>query len=91
MLGLLWGLVLVVNVATALVFGFDKWRARRNGRRVPERKLLWLVFATGWIGAWAAMALFRHKTVKQPFRRLALLWTVVNPFWLLLWQTVAGE
>jgi uncharacterized membrane protein YsdA (DUF1294 family) len=87
MLGLLWGLVLIANVVTAAVFGFDKWRARRQGRRVPERTLLWLVFATGWIGGWAAVSLFRHKTAKQPFRRLMLLWTVVNPFWLLLWWT----
>jgi len=90
MLGLLWGLVLIANVVTAATFGFDKWRARRQGRRVPERTLLWLVFATGWIGGWAAVAMFRHKTSKQPFRRLMILWTVVNPFWLLLWRTGAG-
>jgi len=78
-------LVLVVNVVTVAVFGFDKWRSRGEGRRVRERTLLWWLFATGWVGAWVAMSLFRHKTVKVPFRRWAVLWTVVNPFWLLVW------
>ena len=33
------------------------------------------------------MAWFRHKTVKQPFRRYAMLWTVLNPFWALVYWT----
>jgi uncharacterized membrane protein YsdA (DUF1294 family) len=88
MLDLAWGLVLVVNLVALAVFGFDKWRSRGQGRRVPERTLLWLLFLCGWIGAWVAMAWFRHKTQKQSFRRWAILWTVVNPFWALLWWTV---
>ncbi len=85
MFDLAWGLVLVVNLVALAVFGFDKWRSRGQGRRVPERTLLWLLFLCGWIGAWVAMAWFRHKTQKQSFRRWAILWTVVNPFWALLW------
>lgn len=88
MLPVCWVLVLVVNVVTVAIYGFDKWRSRGDGRRVPERTLLWWLFATGWPGAWLAMSLFRHKTVKVPFRRWAILWTIVNPFWLLLWWTV---
>ncbi len=87
MFDLAWGLVLVVNLVALAVFGFDKWRSRGQGRRVPERTLLWLLFLCGWIGAWVAMAWFRHKTQKQSFRRWAILWTVVNPFWALLWWT----
>ena len=90
---LAWALVLLVNLTTVLVYGWDKLQSRRPGRRrVSERSLLWLVFATGWIGAWLAMGWFRHKTQKTSFRRLALLWTVLNPFWLLLawtWSTRA--
>jgi uncharacterized membrane protein YsdA (DUF1294 family) len=89
MLDLAWGLVLVVNLLALAVYGFDKWRSRGQGRRVPERTLLWLLFLCGWVGAWLAMSWFRHKTQKQPFRRWAILWTVVNPFWALLWWTVA--
>lgn len=88
MFELAWGLVVLVNLVAVPVYGWDKWRAKRQGRRVPERTLLWLLFATGWIGCWIAMSLFRHKTVKASFRRWAILWTIVNPFWLLVWLTL---
>jgi uncharacterized membrane protein YsdA (DUF1294 family) len=90
MLPTCWLLVLVANVVTAGIFAFDKWRARARGqrRRVAERTLLAWTFATGWLGAWLAMAMLRHKTAKPSFRRWALAWTVVNPFWLLVWWTL---
>jgi uncharacterized membrane protein YsdA (DUF1294 family) len=88
MLPVCWLLVLVVNVVTAGIFAFDKWRARGGSRRVSERTLLAWTFTTGWVGAWLAMALFRHKTSKASFRRWAVLWTAVNPFWLLAWWTL---
>lgn len=84
-----WNAVLLVNVATLLVFGWDKLCARRNARRVRERTLLAWMLATGLVGAWCAMALFRHKTQKASFRRWALLWTVCNPLWLLVWRELA--
>lgn len=87
MLRTCWLVVLVVNLATLAIYGFDKWRSKGSGRRVPERTLLWWTFAGGWIGAWVAMSMFRHKTVKVPFRRWVVLWTVVNPFWALVWWT----
>lgn len=87
MMHLAWTLVLIVNVATFVVYGWDKWRSRGEGRRVPERTLLWFLFATGLVGAWIAMGLFRHKTVKVPFRRYAILWSIVNPIWALVWWT----
>jgi uncharacterized membrane protein YsdA (DUF1294 family) len=88
MLPVCWTLVLVVNLVTIGVYAFDKLRSRRQGRRVSERALLWWLFATGWIGAWVAMSWFRHKTAKASFRRWAMLWTIVNPFWPLLWWTL---
>ena len=90
MLALAWGLILLWNVLTLAVYGWDKWRSTRRGGRVSERTLLWMLFACGWLGAWLAMAWFRHKTVKQPFRRYAVAWTVLNPFWAVLWWTVPG-
>jgi uncharacterized membrane protein YsdA (DUF1294 family) len=86
-----WVLVLLANLVTFAVFAFDKWRAARQGRRVRERTLLWWTFASGWIGAWGASSLFRHKTQKASFRRWAILWTIVNPFWLLLWWTLRAD
>jgi uncharacterized membrane protein YsdA (DUF1294 family) len=84
---LIWSLILLWNLLTLVTFGWDKVRSKRQGRRVSERTLLWMLFSTGWIGAWLAMSWFRHKTTKQPFRRYAIMWTVINPFWGLLWWT----
>lgn len=80
----LW-LLLAVNALTFLTYGYDKWCARRGRRRVSERNLLTLAFLCGWVGAWMAMSVFRHKTQKSSFRwRLGLV-TVLNPCWVLLW------
>ncbi|MFK7740872.1 MAG: DUF1294 domain-containing protein [Planctomycetota bacterium] len=88
---LLWTWVAVIawNVLTMCVYGWDKWRAGKQGaRRVPERNLLLLLFACGPVGAWVGMQWFRHKTKKQPFGRWAMLWTVVNPLWLIVYWTI---
>lgn len=83
---LLWGLCLVLNVGTFVLFGVDKLQSRRPGRRrIRERTLLWCVFLGGMLGGWLAMGVFRHKTVKRSFRRWAMLWTLLSPVWLLAW------
>lgn len=60
--------IVVVNVVTFIVYGVDKWRARRGKWRVPEHTLLGLAAVGGSIGAWAAMRCFRHKTLHNKFR-----------------------
>jgi len=87
---ILWWAVAAVNVVTFFVFGWDKWRARRGGRRVPEATLWWLTFATGLVGAWTAMSVFRHKTRKSSFRTRMWWITVLNPLWVILWAQFVG-
>lgn len=84
----LWYLVLAANVIAFAAFGIDKWCARRCWRRVSEARLLLFAFLSGWIGAWTAMAVFRHKTAKASFRWKLLLVSVLNPFWLVLWRAL---
>jgi uncharacterized membrane protein YsdA (DUF1294 family) len=55
------------NVWAFGLFWFDKARSRGQGRRVPERTLLWAAFFGG-PGAWLGQQLLRHKTRKEPFR-----------------------
>ena len=63
---LIWYLILI-NIITWIVYGLDKWKARRGKWRVPEKTLLLLALAGGSIGALAAMTMFRHKTQKAKF------------------------
>jgi uncharacterized membrane protein YsdA (DUF1294 family) len=46
-----------------------------------------MIFLGAWPGAWLAMGMFRHKTVKTSFRVWAMLWTVVTPFWPVVYWT----
>jgi uncharacterized membrane protein YsdA (DUF1294 family) len=83
--------VAVVNLVTFLMFGLDKWKARRGARRIPEAWLLGLSFATGLFGAWIAMSLFRHKTRKTSFRVKMALVSIVNLAWLIAWLGYRGD
>jgi len=57
-----------INLVTFAYYGYDKRQATREGWRVPELVLHLFVVAGGSLGAFAAMRLFRHKTVKGSFR-----------------------
>jgi uncharacterized membrane protein YsdA (DUF1294 family) len=61
--------IAVLEVVAFALYAHDKAQARGGGRRVPERTLL-LAALWGGAGAWLACGLLRHKTRKQPFRRL---------------------
>ncbi len=59
----------LINLMVFAVYAHDKRRAQSAGRRVSERRLLWLAALGGGIGAKAAQHRLRHKTRKQPFAR----------------------
>lgn len=56
-----------VNLLALGLFGFDKYRARRGGRRIPELWLLAVAVIGGSVGAIGGMLSFRHKTRKPRF------------------------
>lgn len=65
--------LLVINLVTFLVFGLDKWKAKRKEkresvRRVPERTLFLLSAIGGSVGALLGMRVFHHKTLHRSFR-----------------------
>ena len=55
----------VLSVVALAFYGWDKHRARTQGRRVPEARLHALALLGGFPGAFLGMQLFRHKT-RQP-------------------------
>lgn len=58
---------IVTNLVTFAAYGIDKLRARRGGRRSPERILLIMSAIGGSMGAIVAMQLLRHKTQHAQF------------------------
>ena len=58
---------LPITLITFLIWGFDKYRARTGGWRIPERWLVALVLLGGALGGLAGMLVFRHKTRKASF------------------------
>ena len=62
---LLW--ILVWTILAFALMGIDKWKAKREAWRVPEKVLFLSALAGGSIGALAGMAFFRHKTLHWSF------------------------
>lgn len=54
--------LLIVNAAGFLVMTADKFYARKNMWRVPERTLIGIAMIGGSIGVLVAMYTVRHKT-----------------------------
>lgn len=57
-------LLVLFNLITFFVFGYDKYLARTNRRRISEKTLLTLALMGGSVGAVFAQKIFRHKSRK---------------------------
>ena len=60
--------LLVVNIITFLMMGFDKHEAKKGNWRIRKKTLFMLVVLGGSIGGILGMFTFRHKTKKWYFR-----------------------
>ena len=75
-----------LSMALFIVYGMDKWAAKRGRARVAETSLHLIALMGGWPGALLGQQVFRHKTAKPAFLRwtwamvalnlLALVWIV---------------
>ena len=61
------GYFLLLNLVAFVVYGIDKYKARKGKWRIPESTLLTLAMFGGSIGAWLAMKAFHHKTMHKKF------------------------
>ena len=57
--------LVVINVATFLTYGIDKWKAKKSLWRIREASLLGLAVLGGSIGAWLGMKVWHHKTMHK--------------------------
>lgn len=69
---------LVVNFITYLTFAWDKRRAEKNKRRIPEKQLHTLTLIGGTIGAWFAIFSLRHKNRKFSFLIITILISIIH-------------
>ncbi|RVT88385.1 DUF1294 domain-containing protein [Inhella crocodyli] len=80
-----------LSTALFIVYGMDKWAAKRGRARVAESSLHLIALLGGWPGALLGQQVFRHKTAKPAFLRwtwamvalnlLALVWIVTPAGW----------
>lgn len=70
MINPLWIIMIIVNTYAFGLMAMDKRRAKRHGRRVSERSLLFLSLFGGGMGAFLGSLLLRHKTRKMTFKVL---------------------
>ena len=62
--------VSLMNVLSYWLYAQDKEAAQLGNRRIPEQTLHIVDSLGGWCGGWLAQQKLRHKTQKQPFRKI---------------------
>ena len=60
--------LLAVNSLTFLLYGIDKYKAKKGRWRISEATLLTMAAIGGSIGAWAGMRTWHHKTMHKKFK-----------------------
>ena len=60
--------LLAINVVTFIVYGIDKYKAKKAKWRIPEATLLLLAVLGGSIGTWMGMKVWHHKTMHKKFK-----------------------
>jgi uncharacterized membrane protein YsdA (DUF1294 family) len=71
-LPLLYLYLITINFTAFVVFGLDKMSSRMQGQRIPEIILHLISLAGGFVGSFAGMLYFRHKTKKMAFSLIPL-------------------
>jgi uncharacterized membrane protein YsdA (DUF1294 family) len=59
--------LLIINLLTLFIWGYDKQMAKKNSQRISEIRLLLLIFFGGLSGGILGILLFRHKISKRFF------------------------
>ena len=85
---LLFTWLVVHNVMTFLVYGYDKLIASSGVVRVPELILLLEVLTGAFVGAPLACELFRHKTQKLPFRQKLWIAEIISVAWVVVYYAI---
>ncbi len=69
--------LIILNIISFFIYGFDKRMAIKGNRRVSEYHLLVLSLFGGCIGSLLGMKVFHHKTKKLKFWILNIIFTIL--------------
>ena len=60
--------ILAINAVAFIIYGIDKYKAKKAKWRISEATLLLLAILGGSIGAWMGMKVWHHKTMHKKFK-----------------------
>lgn len=60
--------LLAINAVAFIMYGIDKYKAKKAKFRISEATLLLLAVLGGSIGAWMGMKVWHHKTMHKKFK-----------------------
>lgn len=73
-------IVIILNIISFLLYGIDKWKAKRNKYRIPENVLIGSAIFFSSYGAFLGMYTFHHKTRKPKFMILIPLFIIIHTY-----------
>ena len=60
--------LLAINAVAFIVYGIDKYKAKKAKWRISEATLLLMAVIGGSIEAWVGMRIWHHKTMHKKFK-----------------------
>lgn len=60
--------LIVINLVTFVMYGIDKYKAKKSKWRISEATLLLIAALGGSVGAWIGMQIWHHKTLHKKFK-----------------------
>lgn len=60
--------LLGINAVALMMYGIDKYKAKKAKWRISEATLLMLAVIGGSVGAWTGMKVWHHKTKHKKFK-----------------------
>ena len=61
-------IIVIINIFTFIIYGIDKYKAKKGRWRIPENSLIGLAIIGGSIGAYLGMRVWHHKTMHLKFK-----------------------
>jgi uncharacterized membrane protein YsdA (DUF1294 family) len=61
-------IIVIINIVTFIIYGIDKYKAKKGKWRIPENSLIGLAIIGGSIGAYIGMRVWHHKTMHLKFK-----------------------